>query len=83
MTAMRISEIHIYRKDLPIVGGPYTMSRITLHSVDTTIVKLVADSGLTGWGERRARRAGARSSRPVRAGAVTAAPTHGWPVEWP
>ena len=51
MTTMRISEIHIYRKDLPIVGGPYTMSRITLHSVDTTIVKLVTDSGLTGWGE--------------------------------
>ena len=48
---MRIAEIHVYRKDLPIVGGPYTMSRITLHSVDTTIVKLVSDSGLVGWGE--------------------------------
>jgi len=48
---MRISELHIYQKDLPVIGGPYTMSRITLHSVDTTIVKMVSDSGLVGWGE--------------------------------
>ena len=48
---MRISEIHIYRKDLPVIGGPYTMSRVTLHSVDTTIIKLVSDNGLVGWGE--------------------------------
>lgn len=48
---MRISELHIYQKDLPVVGGPYTMSRITLDAVDTTIVKMVADSGLVGWGE--------------------------------
>ena len=48
---MRISEIHIYQKDLPIVGGPYTMSRVTLHSVQTTIVKMVSDTGIVGWGE--------------------------------
>lgn len=48
---MRISEIHVYQKHLPIVGGPYTMSRSTLHSIDTTIVKLVSDTGLVGWGE--------------------------------
>jgi L-alanine-DL-glutamate epimerase-like enolase superfamily enzyme len=48
---MRISELHIYQKDLPVIGGPYTMSRITLDSVDTTIVKIVSDSGLVGWGE--------------------------------
>ncbi len=48
---MRISEIHIYQKDLPVVDGPYTMSTMTLHSIDTTIVKLVADNGLVGWGE--------------------------------
>ncbi len=27
------------------------MSRTTLHSVDTTIIKLVSDTGLVGWGE--------------------------------
>ena len=48
---MRISEIHVFQKDLPIIGGPYTMSRITLHSIDTTIIKLVTDNGLVGWGE--------------------------------
>ncbi len=48
---MKISEIHIYQKDLPIVDGPYTMSTITLHSIDTTIVKILTDTGLTGWGE--------------------------------
>ena len=48
---MRISEIHVYQKDLPVVDGPYTMSTMTLHSIDTTIIKLVSDSGLVGWGE--------------------------------
>lgn len=48
---MRISEIHVYRKDLPVVDGPYTMSTMTLHSIDTTIVRLVTDGGIVGWGE--------------------------------
>lgn len=48
---MRISEIHVYQKDLPIVDGPYVMSTMTLDSIDTTIVKLVTDTGLVGWGE--------------------------------
>ena len=48
---MRISEIHVYQKDLPVVDGPYTMSTMTLHSIDTTIIKLVSDNGLVGWGE--------------------------------
>jgi len=48
---MRISEIHVYQKELPVVDGPYTMSTMTLHSLDTTIIKLVSDTGLIGWGE--------------------------------
>ncbi len=48
---MRIKEIHLYGKQLPIVGGPYTMSLITLEAVDTTLVKLVAEDGSVGWGE--------------------------------
>ncbi len=48
---MRVSEIHVYGKELPVVDGPYTMSTMTLHSIDTTIVKLVTDTGLVGWGE--------------------------------
>lgn len=48
---MRIAEIHIYRKALPVVGGPYTMARAKVTELDTTIVRLVADNGLVGWGE--------------------------------
>jgi len=48
---VKISEIHVYQKDLPILDGPYTMSTMTLHSIDTTIVKIISDSGLIGWGE--------------------------------
>ena len=48
---MKIKEIHVYSKDLPIVDGPYTMSRITLHSIQTTILEIVTDTGETGWGE--------------------------------
>lgn len=48
---MRIKEIHIYTKHLPIMDGPYTMSRITLHELDTTLVKIVTDTDLFGWGE--------------------------------
>ena len=48
---MRISEIHVFQKDLPIMGGPYTWSGNVLHAVDSTIVKLVTDSGVVGWGE--------------------------------
>lgn len=47
----RIVEIHIHQKDLPIDGKPYTMSRTVLTALDTTIVRLVSDSGVEGWGE--------------------------------
>ena len=48
---MRIAEIHVYALDLPVVGGPYTMANARVDALDTTIVKLVSDTGLTGWGE--------------------------------
>ena len=48
---MRISEIHVYSKHLPIKNGPYTMSRISLDTIDTTLLKVVTDTGLVGWGE--------------------------------
>ncbi len=48
---MRISEIHLYGKALPILGGPYTMSLISLGEVETTLVKVVAEDGSFGWGE--------------------------------
>ncbi len=48
---MRIAEVHVYQKALPVVGGAYTMARANVTALDTTIVKLVADNGLAGWGE--------------------------------
>ena len=48
---MRIAEIHIYAHDLPVKNGPYTMARAQVYSLDTTLVKVVADNGLVGWGE--------------------------------
>ncbi|MFT5220043.1 MAG: L-alanine-DL-glutamate epimerase-like enolase superfamily enzyme [Planctomycetota bacterium] len=47
---VRITEVHIYQKDL-VLTQPYTMAGVELHKLDSTIVKLVADNGLTGWGE--------------------------------
>lgn len=48
---MRISEIHVYQKHLPVVDGPYTMSTMTIDALDTSIIKIVTDTGLIGWGE--------------------------------
>jgi len=48
---MKISEIHIYQHDLPVKNGPYTMANAEVWALDTTLVRLVTDKGLTGWGE--------------------------------
>ncbi|MEM7427517.1 MAG: mandelate racemase/muconate lactonizing enzyme family protein [Pseudomonadota bacterium] len=48
---MRISEIHIHQKDLPVAGGPYTMANARVTALDTTVVEIRTDKGLTGWGE--------------------------------
>ncbi len=48
---MKIREIHIYAHDLPVKNGPYTMANAEVWALDTTLVKLVDDSGTVGWGE--------------------------------
>jgi len=48
---MKIREIHIYQHDLPVKNGPYTMANAEIWALDTTLVKIVADNGLIGWGE--------------------------------
>lgn len=48
---MKIREVHIYQKDLPVKDGPYTMSGQVVHQLTTTIVRLVSDTGIEGWGE--------------------------------
>jgi len=48
---MRIKEIHVYRHDLPVVGGSYNMASTSVSSLDTTLVEIVTETGLVGYGE--------------------------------
>lgn len=48
---MKIAEIHVFQHDLPVRNGPYTMANAQVWALDTTLVKVVADNGLAGWGE--------------------------------
>lgn len=48
---MEIAEIHIHQHDLPVKNGPYRIASSSIRTLDSTLVKLVADNGLTGWGE--------------------------------
>lgn len=48
---MKITEIHVYAHDLPVKNGPYTMANAKVWSLDTTLVRIVTDTGLIGWGE--------------------------------
>ena len=48
---MRIREIHVYRHELPVVGGAYRMASTSVSTLDTTLVELVTDAGPVGYGE--------------------------------
>ncbi|WP_428523533.1 mandelate racemase/muconate lactonizing enzyme family protein [Roseibium sp.] len=48
---MKISSIEIYRHDLPVKNGPYKMANAEVWSLQTTLVRLTSDTGLSGWGE--------------------------------
>ncbi|WP_136646593.1 mandelate racemase/muconate lactonizing enzyme family protein [Tabrizicola sp. YIM 78059] len=48
---MKIAEIHLYAHDLPVRDGRYRMSNTEVHSLPTTLVRLVSDTGHVGWGE--------------------------------
>ncbi|RAZ73025.1 mandelate racemase/muconate lactonizing enzyme family protein [Mesorhizobium atlanticum] len=48
---MKITEIHVYAHNLPVKNGPHVMANAKVWSLDSTLVKLVTDTGLVGWGE--------------------------------
>lgn len=48
---MKIKELHVYTHQLPVKNGPYRMANALVHALDTTLVKIVTDTGIVGWGE--------------------------------
>ena len=48
---MHITRIDVYQVDLPVVDGPYKMALSQVHALDSTIVEVVTDEGLSGFGE--------------------------------
>ena len=48
---MRIAEIHLYSHRLPVKGGPFVIASSTVSELVTTLVQIVTDTGVTGWGE--------------------------------
>ena len=49
--SVKITEIHIFSHTLPVKNGPYRIASSTVHSLESTLVKIVANNGLVGWGE--------------------------------
>lgn len=48
---MKITEIHVYSHVMPVIDGPYRIASSVVHALDSTLVKVVTDTGLFGWGE--------------------------------
>jgi len=48
---MRITRINVYTTQLPVKGGTYRMASDDVESLDSTLVEIVTDDSLTGWGE--------------------------------
>ena len=48
---MRISEVHVYQHDLPVADGSYRMASTEVTRLDTTIVEILTDTGIAGYGE--------------------------------
>ncbi|CAN7591410.1 mandelate racemase/muconate lactonizing enzyme family protein [Mesorhizobium sp. LjNodule214] len=48
---MRIRSINVYRALLPVKGGAYRMASDTVQNLDSTLVEVTTEDGLTGWGE--------------------------------
>ena len=48
---MRIRSINVYQALLPVKGAAYRMSSDTVQSLDSTLVEVTTDDGLSGWGE--------------------------------
>lgn len=48
---MKIAELHIHQVGLPVRNGPYTMANAEVWSLTSTLVQIISDTGVEGWGE--------------------------------
>ncbi|RWA62046.1 mandelate racemase/muconate lactonizing enzyme family protein [Mesorhizobium sp.] len=48
---MRIASIKVYQVLLPVKGGAYRMASDTVRDLDSTLVEVTTEDGLSGWGE--------------------------------
>jgi 4-hydroxyproline betaine 2-epimerase len=48
---MRIEEVRVYSKEVPVADGSYRMASTNVKNLDSTIVEIVSDEGFSGWGE--------------------------------
>ncbi|MBZ9757908.1 mandelate racemase/muconate lactonizing enzyme family protein [Mesorhizobium sp. ESP6-5] len=48
---MRIRSIKVYQTLLPVKGGAYRMASDTVQNLDSTLVEVTTEDGLSGWGE--------------------------------
>jgi L-alanine-DL-glutamate epimerase-like enolase superfamily enzyme len=48
---MHIRSINVYQMLLPVKGTAYRMASDTVQSLDSTLVEVTTDDGLSGWGE--------------------------------
>lgn len=48
---MRIAEIRVHRRELLIIDGPYRMGLTSVVCLDSTVVEVLTESGLVGYGE--------------------------------
>ncbi len=48
---MKITGIRVYRHRLEVAGGRYQMSISAVEALDSTVVEIVTDTGLVGYGE--------------------------------
>lgn len=47
----RIAAVHIYRCELPVVEGAFRLARTQVTGLDSTLVEIVTEDGVSGFGE--------------------------------
>lgn len=48
---MRIAEIRVHRRELPVIDGPYRVGATSIDCLDSTVVEVLTQCGLVGYGE--------------------------------